>query len=764
MSGIADPWGAFPLAGRPPSVPTQGGDPWAAFPAVQPPDTPQPVGPDGIDPYTKRPVQGMGMPSSSVVPVEMPADGAAAPGIGTQAAASFAGDVEQKKRIFAAQMFPGMPTEQATRRMFVIDGRLAALGLDNKPVFLDPETPSGMTTGPVRTWRGFGPRNFAQSLAGGVGTIPATAGAIAGGVAASPTSLAAGPAMAAFGAGGGDLVRQYIARMLDPQNTGKNWYNPTPADWSQTAQEAAIGGAGQALGAGVNRLMGASNPLNLRRSDVQRLQAPGALDDAAQAIDAARGQGVPLSLGQATGNPGLIGMEDVAFRTPTVPGGQDIASQFYQGQREALQRAGQNMLGGISPESNKTGAALMFATGASESVPAARRAANAAARPAYEIAEGGGAVRFGDLADRPSVAEALRRAKANQMDAFGRPAQVTVQPLASPSFVDKFGVTEIPGAEAAIRQSPPDVPGFRVWDSVKKSLDDMISEASRKGAHNDARIIGGLRDQLVTRLDDVYPTYPEARALAAPGQRVSRMLESTAAGRSADAGVDERAGAIVAPIFREANPEYVRMAREAFVKSGNENAWNAGIRAHVQDVIDRTSRSVDGLNPAFLRRELIGNTDNREALRAAMTPNQFAGFEKFMDTVSAIARTPAMNSMTAPREVTARVLMEQAEPRAAKIIRGVGAALSPDVLNTFRKIAGSVADGMTQRNAGKMVEMLFDPDGMKMLESMARVPIAQQQSTNVKAQILARALLSGRGESALANGPTAPLLAGQPNQ
>lgn len=748
---MAGPWEDF---AQPPG-------PWDAFraPAAADPVPPMPA-PGSIDPITGRPVQTMGNPRAGFVSIQDPTSEQSFAPVTAQAAAGMAGNEEQRKRIFAAQMFPDMPYEQATKRMFSFNGRLVAFDDKGRAQYLDPQTPSGFSTGHMSTWRGLSPSNLVDYVASGLGSIPATIGAVTGGMMAAPTSLVAGPALAGVGAAGGDMLRQYAARILDPQQSSKSVYNPLPDDPGQTAREAGLAALGQFGGAVANRAMGATNPLALRNTDVRRLQAPGAIDDARQAIQNAQSQGVDLSLGQATGNPGLIGVEDVALRTPAIPGAQDVASQFMDRQRQQVVQAGQNMLAGVSPATNKTAGALQFAEAAPEAANVARRAANAAARPDYQIAENAGPVRFGDLSARPTIQRAQRQAATNQVDEFGAPLPVRAPDTPPTTVMDKTGAVETVAGVRGALETPTHVPGFREWNGTKIALDDMITAQERTGNYNRARVLRGLRDDLVSRLDDVYPTYASARAAAAPGQRLSATLNETALGRTAGVGVDEKASAIVAPIFRNSNPEYVAAARDAFAASGNQNAWNAGLRAHIQDVIDRTSRGMEnGINPAFLRRELLGNADIRENLRAAMTPQQFQGFQNFMDVVTAVARTPAMNSMTNPREVTARVLMDQAEPTAAKITRMLGNLASPQIVNTIKRGADRMAEAMTERNASRIAGMLFDPDGIRFLEAMAAVPIRQQQGVNVGAQLAARALLSGRDVMPLYGGPNTPLLA-----
>lgn len=617
------------------------------------------------------------------------------PGAVTQAAMSFSTKPEQQARI--AQ---GMGADVAGLRVGDA-GQMEGVTAEGVPFPLQP----GFSIGALPSW-----------AASGVGEIPAMAGGIAGGMAAGPGSLVAGPLMAGAGAALGDAARQGVAAYLDP--AGGFDYSPM-----QTAREAAMGAGGQLLGAAAGRMIAPVNP-GLTPKEVRGLRSGPTMDRARAAYAAAQAEGVPLTPGQATGLPSLLAREDVAARAPW---GMDTAADFYARQGEALDAAGRRVVAGVSPAAaaNKTDAALSFAQGAGSAADEARRAANAAARPFYEVAENAGPVRFGDLAPRPTMRTAIDRATATYMDEFGA--------------------------------SAPSVPNFRVWDSVKKTLDDMVSTAQREGRYNDARVAGGLREQLVTRLDDVYPTYAQARATAAPGQQLAATLEDTAAGRVSDAGIDERARSIVAPIFQQSNPQYIRMAREAFEKSGNGGAWSNGLGAFIKDEIERASTSATGLNASMLRRNLIGKEDTRAALEAAMTPQQFKGFSRFMETVENVARTFPQNSLTQPRQAMARQM--EAEAATGPVVRAGQALgnLGPmSILKIPERIGASIAEWGTERNLRASLDYLFTPDGLPMLEALAKARPGTQNALSLTGQIMARAVIPS-GPATTPTSPAAPL-------
>jgi hypothetical protein len=624
-------------------------------------------------------------------------------GLGTVAATSFATDREQARRIAASRLFPNLPPTEAQARVFYgDDGRLAAVGEDGVPRYVEANT----------LGRG-GVRNVPAWVASGAGGVPAMAGGIAGGAVGGSTTLVAGPAAAAAGAAAGDAARQGVASYLDPGDafTGEGaGYNI-----GQTAREAGLAAAGQLAGALVNRAM-APNALRIPERDVgQVARNPGVTQAGRAAHENAAAQGVDLSTGQATGLPSLLTMEDAAMRNPAT---MDRATQFYTQQGAQMQGAAQRMLSGISPVDDITQASQGFREAAGEVPGVVRRQANAAARPAYQAAENAGQVVSPDLAammDNPAIQQAMQRARETYRIAYQRAA--------------------------------PDTPDFRLWDLTRRELGDLGREARQAGRRTIASSYEDVLSNLSGRLDDAYPTYARARATAAPGQRLAATLEDTATGAAGGAGVDDRARQILAPIFERANPQYVRQARDAFFQAGRGEEWNAGIRAYLQDAIARASTSQAGLNPAMLRRQIWANVEDgvRANMQAAMTPEQFAGFNRFMQTVEQVARTFPQNSLTVQRLGGQEAMRAAGEDGANRLLRGVGRTLSPDVANVVRDGLNRVADWRNQRNVSAVIDNLFSRDGLQYLEQMARLNPSSRGAIVATGQFLARG--AGAGEA-----------------
>ncbi len=627
-------------------------------------------------------------------------------GVGTIAAASFATDREQARRITAARLFPNLPPTEAQARVFYgDDGRLAAVGSDGVPRYVEA---APLTRGGVRNVPGW--------VASGAGAVPATAGGMAG-MAAGSSSLVAGPVVAAAGAAAGDAARQGIAGAMDPGDafTGEG----ASYNYGQTAREAGLAAAGQLAGAVVNRSL-APNALRVPEREIGQVARDPAITQAGrEASENAAAQGVDLSTGQATGVRSLLTMEDAAMRNPET---MDRAQAFYQRQGAQMQGAARNMLSGISPVDDITQASQGFREAAGEVPTVVRQQANAAARPAYEAAREAGQTATGpvQMINDPAVEEAMRRAR------------------------ETYRVFH--------RRDAPMVPDFDLWDLTRRELRDMAGEATANRRNTLAAGYEGSLRELSTALDEAFPTYAQARATAAPGQRLAATLQDTAAGTSGAAGVDDRARSILAPIFERSNPQYVRQAREAFFQANRGDEWNAGIRAYLQDAIGRASTSQAGLNPAMLRRQVWANLEDgvRANMQAAMTPEQFAGFNRFMQTVEQVARTFPENSMTAQRLGGQEAMRQAGEDATNRLLRGVGNTLSPNVANVVRDGLNRVADMRNARNVAGVIDNLFSPQGLQYLEQMARLNPSSRRAIVATGQFLAQ------GADAAASTPSAP--------
>ena len=165
----------------------------------------------------------------------------------------------------------------------------------------------------------------------------------------------------------------------------------------------------------------APNALRVSPGEVRVMRSAPVMADTRAAYGRAAAQGVQLTPGQATGLPSLLQYEDAAT---TMPQTVDAATNFYRAQGNQLQRAGQAMLGNISPVADKNAGAAAFQGGSEDAIRLARQNANAAARPAYNAAQAAGQSclpRSCAACCWPAVADAMRAAGRTYENLYGRP-------------------------------------------------------------------------------------------------------------------------------------------------------------------------------------------------------------------------------------------------------------------------------------------------------------------------------------------------------
>jgi hypothetical protein len=276
---------------------------------------------------------------------------------------------------------------------------------------------------------------------------------------------------------------------------------------------------------------------------------------------------------------------------------------------------------------------------------------------------------------------------------------------------------------------------------MKQNLQGHAMEEAQKGNRYRAGQLSDMSDGIKNEVIKVNPAYGEALDTVAPGQRLARQLADSATGKVSEGTGSEPASATLTGMFQRQNPVAIAKARDAFNTTGKAEEWNAGIRGYIQDAIDKASTSKEGLNAASLRHKVWSNVDVQANLKAAMSSEQFAGFQKFMKTVDDISQTYPMNSLTDMRRNAGAALVDAASNTTPnKLVRTVGALGSPSAYwRGLQTITDPIDQWITGRNVKSVVDSLFTGDGMRMLTDMARVPPGSHKAVSSAMQILTRA-------------------------
>ncbi|MCP4407470.1 MAG: hypothetical protein GY807_06870 [Gammaproteobacteria bacterium] len=179
------------------------------------------------------------------------------------------------------------------------------------------------------------------------------------------------------------------------------------------------------------------------------------------------------------------------------------------------------------------------------------------------------------------------------------------------------------------------VPDIRQLDLTKRALDDMIDGAKRAGNNNEARILTGLKTDLVGMMDDAVPEYAQARnAFAGP----SAVLDAMEDGRG---------------IFKNQMTPAELQRTLAGMGQSEQEAYQQGARAAIADIMG-TAR-----NDANAARAMFEKGYNQDKLALLVGKEQADQLLKQLDNERTFMHTRNQvlgNSRTAPRQEIIRDL------------------------------------------------------------------------------------------------------------
>jgi hypothetical protein len=211
-----------------------------------------------------------------------------------------------------------------------------------------------------------------------------------------------------------------------------------------------------------------------------------------------------------------------------------------------------------------------------ESLQAAARVAN---RAAYGKAYQQGASNVWDeqlaaFAQAPAVQAEIR-------DATRRSANKAVsQGFAAPR--NPFVVAE----DGSVSLQPGVTPSLQFWDVVKQGLDDQVNKLQRSGSNGEAADLIGLRNGLRNHLDNLVPSYAEARKGAAAAFGAEDALEAGQKFVASNMANNDARRAFA----KMSDPER-KLFAEGFASSLIEQVNKAGDRRNVVNAIYSTPRA-----------------------------------------------------------------------------------------------------------------------------------------------------------------------------
>lgn len=286
------------------------------------------------------------------------------------------------------------------------------------------------------------------------------------------------------------------------------------------------------------------------------------------------------------------------------------------------------------------------------------------------------------------------------------------------------------------------VPDMRAWDWIKRALDAKIEANTERmpfmapRMNNEARILNGLKMELVGELDSLNPIYRQARQVWSSGMEADAAVE---AGKGIF-NVDPRQ---FARTMKAMSPQQQELARLGVAEALRDKIDSAGMTHNALLKFFSTRDQVNAIKAAFpdevsfnsFRKAMLNEARMRKTANAVMGNSTTA--KQLMDIME--ARSPAEG-----------VLTDAAFGAATGGAPGVIASLISSAKSGLNRLGG-----LTPATASKMVDMLFarDPTRVRAIVQKLQSIEAAQLSAEARNTAIRRmmteelAMLSASGTS-----------------
>lgn len=586
---------------------------------------------------------------------------------GTLVKANLVEDPQTKVKIFAKARFQNLPENEAMARYGIVDGHVIYVGDDGKYYREDPPGFSGWAK---------------DNLAAGTvaNTLP-IAGGIAGAVAGTP----AGPAgMILGGAGGAAAGKGYnlaIANLAfdEPQSVAGNV--------KAMAGEAAFTAGGNAAGAAFGKFL----TRNLAR-DISKMSA----EEVAELQAKAQAIGIELDPAQLTNLPSLKAKKDVLASMPT---SRDIIAQGSKKQAGQAREAVDRFLGGMATGEGLDEAGTAARKSAGDVIEMVTKERAKKASPLYQQA-------FEEFQGVPQ--ELLPRANS----LMGRPAM---------KEAGKKAVMLAKNEGVDLADPKNSLLGMHY---MKLALDDMIEGAGQQGFGGTyKRGLVGLKNQLVGIMDDLSPTYGEARKVFTHYTPNVVQAREGIVSTLKELGDEDVFKAAQMVFGGNLSPATISRTKELFERAGAKDSWNQLTKAYLQDTFEQAGRQFKTTGGAIdaasnWQVALTGSPRQYRILEKAMDPPQFQAFKDMMEVFEAMGRTrgAGAGSQTMPRQEAAKLLREES---GAGVMGRVAQLGSPQ--NVGAKVGEWLQEVRVGNHAEKLAEIMTSPDGMRKLKELRKL-------------------------------------------
>ncbi|WP_243312347.1 hypothetical protein [Fundidesulfovibrio agrisoli] len=592
-------------------------------------------------------------------------------------------------------------------------------------------------TNPVDAAANFGKSSVAEFAANPVSTA-LNVGALATAPFTGGSSLAvtANPLAQGGAATLDDLIRSYIAKRVLPDTVGA----PKQSfDLMDAARAGAVGAGAGVATYGLNRLPGAMNavsnfvdaaanrfPNGLRNIMPQRI-LEGITPEAAQAgASALKESPIPLSLGQATGDPGLLSAES---RLRMLPQSLGIAKRAGEAQNAAAKNALEDFAGRNASGSDVSMLGQNTVNGAQTAIQEARNARERTAGPLYDLAFLKPEAR---QTPTPNAAEWVwdgnrwADPKTLPLAANPGPIQAGAQSIAPPTTtLDVSPIIQGLDARTNSQNTPEAVRGLlerakaqimfngqpkntpEALQGAKQGIDALI-EGLQPSENQGRAALMSVKNDLMGFMDQNVPGFSTAnqrfREMSEPVNALTDGLIGKVAQLTPD-NAWKAPGLLLNP--NTTTPAMAANAREAL--SLTPQAWNDTVFGRLLQTSQGFKQSANGgmgNYPGQIGKALGGSDNARGMWREAMTPEQHQEFTGLLDALHKASQGTGGQSWTFAGGPAVEAMQNATQgPVDSAVLSalGLGKAFSPS------RWADMYRDYLFNKNAGPLADLLFNP-------------------------------------------------------
>jgi hypothetical protein len=691
----------------------------------------------------------VGAMAASTAPMSPIDDPSKLPNLGAQAIGSLPTDPQAKADYLASKLFPNLSRDQALSRLGYQGGRLYYVDDSGNAYFAEPQAfpaqldPNGGVTLTGSIAKGL--RELPNYIASKIGPSLPTIGGMARGL-LTPEAAGGVPGAAAGGAIG-QLARQGLAQTFTDQKSPGLYQSALDAGGAALEQ-----GGGQLLGrlatfAGTRPLE--RNPLRVGGYDASTL-TPARIAQMESDAAAAQGLGVTVTPGEAGNVRSLLNNQRQLFRQPE--SSTPLNDFYFNRNTQQLPAAMNRTMGQISPVTAPGIGARDLARGAQDTIDSAVAARSRATKPFYRAAAGdqvsasdidGVIANIDAEIAKGGSDKVLGQLHALRNDLIAQEASPAVAPMLSqPGGIGKPFVPGTPGSPA-IPEMP--VTNVGALDSIRKywrdrvALPDVAPEATPKEV---AARINPILSQLRGVMENASPAFAQGRAIHAAMTPAVSDLESGLTGLAA---ADKASGLQNVPktMFGadSADPIAITSARNAFVKAGKVNEWNAGLRSFLDNAFQAAQKMAQG--PAnSLYKTLMADPRQAGNLKAAMSPTQWSAFNDFMKVLEMVRRAPAEGSPTATDLVSRSSFAGPIAKGISKVVGGLNPMELPD------KVAHWITNISAGKNAADLVGIITNPGAVSKLRQLRIMSPGSKKWTSAIVDLAAMAGVGAATSSA----------------